>query len=506
MFKDQLHFRGGSTHGRLFTRRNNIVKFILVVLLICTTILIAIMKPWAEHDDSPTVFTDESPPESKTDIKKTKKPLVLPSELIAKIKNKTSHYKKEQFTEEALKKNGLIPVTAILLGWKRRESLQLVVSYLSKYPFVKEILIWNNNDEIRLNVKDFKLINSDGMVLNVFNSDENLHDLSKHTTCSMAKYDYCYYQDDDWLNMYMDSMYTNFLNNPSLIHSNTMPIIHLEHRRWMFANADKNLHTGFTWFGCGSFVPRAKVQRFLGQLGSISLAKERLKLSDMYFSIWTNQYPYQLSNPLTPLDQQEGWSNTVNTGSELFVREEEKPYFSERNARAPCLNDKCLFITNIDPFPHPSRIYYANNVTHIHEHEHKFNELDFPSNTFWDQHAYHNAVDLDEKTCWNSFRIPHVGDYFGLHFIEPKSYKKIKIISSKDISNFDASFNIKTSSNDTLDKLETNGDSNVLYNSITIEFDCINNEPISFIKVEASRNFTEPFDICSMVLDDNFII
>jgi hypothetical protein len=131
----------------------------------------------------------------------------------------------------------------------------------------------------------------------------------------MAKYDYCYFQDDDWLNLYMDSLYTNFLENPNLIHSNSMPIIYLESRRWMFANADKDLHTGFTWLGCGSFVPREKVQRFLGQLGSISLSKDRLKLADRYFSLWTNQYPYQLSNPLTPLDKKDGWDvdqwNTV---------------------------------------------------------------------------------------------------------------------------------------------------------------------------------------------------
>ena len=53
----------------------------------------------------------------------------------------------------------------------------------------------------------------------------------------MAKYDYCYFQDDDWLNLYMDSIYSNFLKSPNLIHSNTMPIIHLEHRRWTFTNA-----------------------------------------------------------------------------------------------------------------------------------------------------------------------------------------------------------------------------------------------------------------------------
>ena len=64
----------------------------------------------------------------------------------------------------------------------------------------------------------------------------------------------------------MDSIYINFLKNPSRF--NSMPIIHLEHRRWMFANAGKNFHTGFTWLGCGSFVPRAKVQRFLAAKGT----------------------------------------------------------------------------------------------------------------------------------------------------------------------------------------------------------------------------------------------
>lgn len=169
----------------------------------------------------------------------------------------------------------------------------------------------------------------------VFNSYENLHDTAKYTTCSMAQYEYCYFQDDDWLNVYMDSMYTNFLRYPDLIHSNTMPIIHLEHKRWQFTNPGKtshictvtewmpllkltaihteiNMHTGFTWLGCGAFVPRWKVQNFLAQLGSAGLGKDRLRLADMYFSIWTNQYPWQLSNPLNPLDQNEGWSDGVD--------------------------------------------------------------------------------------------------------------------------------------------------------------------------------------------------
>ncbi|CAB4417263.1 unnamed protein product [Rhizophagus irregularis] len=379
----------------------------------------------------------------------------------------------------------------------------MILKPLAESDTLTKILVWNNNNKTRIYSKDFKLNNSD-VELNVFNSEENLHDLSKYTTCSMAKYDYCYFQDDDWLNLYMDSLYTNFLENPNLIHSNSMPVIYLESRRWMFANVDKNLHTGFTWLGCGSFVSRAKVQRFLGQLGSISLIKDRLKLADRYFTLWTNQYPYQLSNPLTPLDQKDGWgvdqwnmvynnildatqklytALAVKSNSEFFAREEEKPYYNDRIIRAPCLNDKCLFLTNIDPFPHPSRVYYANNITHVRDQESKFNKLDFPSKFFWNNYAYHYAVDSDEKTCWNSFKIP-----------------KIEIL--------DASFYIRVSSGGNRWRTcnITSSNNTDHKNRNTFEFDCSNTvknkQLIRFIRIEASRDFLEPFEICSLILDE----
>ena len=60
--------------------------------------------------------------------------------------------------------------------------------------------------------------------------------------------------------------------------------------------------------GTGSYLPREKAQRLLEQRGNTTLAKDRFKVIDMYFSLWTNQYPYQLVNYLTPLDQKNGWS------------------------------------------------------------------------------------------------------------------------------------------------------------------------------------------------------
>ncbi|KAF9896037.1 hypothetical protein BX616_008267, partial [Lobosporangium transversale] len=122
---------------------------------------------------------------------------------------------------------------------------------------------------------------------------------------------------------------------------------------------DYNMHAGFSWMGTGSYVSRAKAQRLLEQRGNTTLSKERFKVIDMYFSIWTNQYPYQLVNYLTPLDQKNGWSTEgvndhwsivfrnmldaadrlysallasfANPGKSPFVREEEEPYVQDRH-------------------------------------------------------------------------------------------------------------------------------------------------------------------------------
>ena len=58
------------------------------------------------------------------------------------------------------------------------------------------------------------------------------------------------------------------------------------------------MHAGFADLQYGAFVPRWKVQTFMTQLGKSALGKDRIRLADMYFSLWTNQYPWILSNPL----------------------------------------------------------------------------------------------------------------------------------------------------------------------------------------------------------------
>lgn len=161
------------------------------------------------------------------------------------LQTRKSAFSFSDFTEEGLvlpENDHLLPATAILLGWKRLDGLRLIVNYLARYPYIKQIIVWNNNLEVRLTDADFHFDSQYGTPpeLMINNSGENLHDLAKYMSCSLAKYEHCYFQDDDWLNTHMDSLYSNFLNSPSLIHTTTLPMINIEHRRWSFTNEGKH--------------------------------------------------------------------------------------------------------------------------------------------------------------------------------------------------------------------------------------------------------------------------
>ncbi|KAG0223985.1 hypothetical protein BGW42_005419 [Actinomortierella wolfii] len=350
-----------------------------------------------------------------------------------------------------------IPITAVVLSWKRKEGTQAVVSFLQKYPYIKEILVWNNNKEDPLHASDFQsqldALPEHKPSITVFNAEANLHDYSKYTTCVLAKYDHCYFQDDDWINLSMDSMYTLFIENPNILVTNTMPAMSAQQRSWMFQNSQFHMHTGFSWIGSGTFVSKKDVFRFIMQLGGSNLWKERIQHADMYFTLWRNQYPYVLTHALAPMDQSSAWSQRIDPWSEIhstlsdavqrlgtvlsgegviqgsphrigaksdFLVSEETPLFKDRHSRSVCTNDRCLFQTNIDMFPAPESVKWSpEGKRDIQVHEAKYRALDYPSAEFVAMHAYHYAVDQDPKTCWRSFRSPQTNDYFGLQLVVP---------------------------------------------------------------------------------------
>ncbi|KAF9551859.1 hypothetical protein EC957_004182 [Mortierella hygrophila] len=452
------------------TRRIS-TKNLALLAGVCIVSLLTLARFFGPSPDLPSPIANQSEHEAKNDLER---------ELLVKqiLETRKSAYSFDDFTEEGLvmeTNQHLLPTTAILLGWKRLDGLKLIVNYLARYPYIKEIIIWNNNPGTKLNKKDFEFDDSYGPVpeLQIHNGQENLHDFAKYMSCSLAKYQHCYFQDDDWLNTHMDALYTNFLSSPSLIHTNTLPLIHMEHRRWTFTNAEYKLHTGFAWMGTGSYLPREKAQRLLEQGGNSNLAKDRLKVIDIYFSLWTNQYPYQLVNYLMPLDQKNGWStdgavdhwtvvyrNMMDAATRLysalvanpevsekdyFPREEELPLMADRHARSPCFNDKCLFKTSLDPFPLPQDVVFNDDLESIEDQNAKFRALEYPSNEFFASYSYIHAVDNDPQTCWNSFKVPQVGDSFGLQFIAARQVKKMSVTSSKSLAGLEGKFSVMAS-------------------------------------------------------------
>ncbi|KAF9179705.1 hypothetical protein BGZ51_006733, partial [Haplosporangium sp. Z 767] len=476
-----------SNANALPNRRLSPAKFFVLTGL-CVLSLLA-LSHFFSSEQGHVALTDEDPSSAHKDASSDE----LERELIVRqiLQSRKSAYAFEDFTDESLQlreNEHLLPATAILLGWKRTEGLKLIVKYLARYPYIKQIIVWNNNKDIKLSKRDFELAmasdsgaESDSTTgssssspsssattgsktrvlpeLQVYNAAENLHDFAKYMSCSLAKYAHCYFQDDDWLNTHMDALYTNFLTSPNLIHTSTLPLIQMEHRRWTFTNEDYNMHAGFSWMGTGSYLPRAKARRLLEQRANTTLAKDRYKVIDMYFSIWTNQYPYQLVSYLTPLDQKNGWStegvndhwsivfrnmldaadrlysallaNFGAAGKDYFEREEEEPLVKDRHTRSPCFNDKCLFMTSLDPFPDPKEVVFKGDLQTIDEQNANFMELDYPTTEFWRTFAYIHAVDNDPLTCWNSFKVPKAGDSFGLRFVKPVALTRLTVVSSK---------------------------------------------------------------------------
>ncbi|KAF9582978.1 mitochondrial Homoaconitase [Lunasporangiospora selenospora] len=365
-----------------------------------------------------------------------------------------------------------IPITAVVLSWKRREGTKAVVAHLKKYPFIQEILVWNNNPDVVISVHDFEPLASTngtttsgatgprttsalgGPLITVFNSVANLHDFSKYTTCTLARFDHCYIQDDDWINLTLDSMYALFVTQPDTLVTSTMPAMHAQQRRWMFSNPQIGLHTGFAWLGAGSFMSKKDVFKFLMQLGGSNLWKERVQLSDLFFSLWRNQYPTVLSQALAPLDQSSSWSGRIDQWSVVyehmtdamvrittmlsglgivngsphrvgakvdFVAEEEEPLFKDRLSRSSCSNDKCLFQTSSDMFPMPEQVRWPADPQSrdILAHETRFRALEQSNTESVAMHTYHYAVDQDLSTCWRSLKSMEKGSFFGLYFILP---------------------------------------------------------------------------------------
>ena len=75
---------------------------------------------------------------------------------------------------------------------------------------------------------------------------------------------------------------------------------------------DVDLHTCFSWVGTGAFATKELVREFLQLTSAAELDSTEFHYSDMYFTTFMNQPPYQLESDLIELPQDHAFSGETN--------------------------------------------------------------------------------------------------------------------------------------------------------------------------------------------------
>ncbi|KAI7902724.1 uncharacterized protein BX663DRAFT_510260 [Cokeromyces recurvatus] len=447
------------------------------------------------------------------------------------------------------------PVTAIVNRIDDSdEGIIQSIQHLLKYPFFKEIFIYNQVKTRRLSLKllysnitksshsDYKDIPIH-IIEDTNTKVSNSSMMGKFRACEIGSYDKCYFQDDLWLNPYLDSLYTHSYRYPEHLIVNTRPVNYIDYIKWRFENKNISLHTGYTNLRYGGFIPRHKVQRFSSHLLRNQKRFESLNADfvEIYFSIWLNQHPYLIFNPLLSSGRDSFKDiDTINNrasieyfmydalsmletflknDSLLFEKKELLPSVEERDVRSSCANDKCLFITNIDPMP-PNRMnenylqFNSEFIKNLSQYETLYQDQfnrSIPSKSSYLHSSYHKAVDQDTETCWSSVHYPKKGDYFGLYMTGNIIAKRVMLYTNtfEEDERLDELFKISV-------QFVPFGpwiDCDIKLTPLTqlsyrigFDFDCLSfQEPFKSIRIYFKKDLNKAIDLCGIGLD-NFVV
>ncbi|KAF7728018.1 hypothetical protein EC973_006783 [Apophysomyces ossiformis] len=481
--------------------------FLVVLLLLCTLITTLFYLP-----ESPKVLSSESAVVKQITIPID--PPTWPAQLSMKHQ---SMYTPSMFFPEQLELNRYKPVTAIIRRVSNDHGIYHVVEHLRKYPFVKEIIIDNQVPQASLSPEQF--------TADVQIYSGSLQTMGRYSACAAAAFDSCYFQDDGWLNSYLDSTYTHFLRYPDTIVTHTTPQNYIDQLHRRFGHKAWYMHTGYGDVKYGTFVPRSTVQQFLEQLAHQNMNNTTLLLADIYFTLWSNEYPWLLSNPLLPFKDDElktqltqhaldryvydavhRLAQALKDGDIAFNRTEAEPILETRDVRSSCSNDRCLFTTNIDPFPLPESIQFnLENMTSIIQLESYYDELDVPTKEM--QHrAYHKAVDQDAGSCWNTYISPQAGDYFGLNMIGTIHAKRLVIYARQKGLNA-TMFSVSVQEKEEWINCNPKDSRTLSRNQhrLALDLNCPNVQAFRAIRISFTKDQLEAFDLCGLSLD-NFMV
>ncbi|KNZ63150.1 hypothetical protein VP01_1180g1 [Puccinia sorghi] len=332
----------------------------------------------------------------------------------------------------------LLGVTAIItltLQMQREERiacLELMLRFLVKYPFVKEIIIWNDGamgSVFNLNGEDLlsKLNHTNHKfplpVLRVINSPGSMGEMSGHMACSLAKFDTCYHTDENVLNLNLDTLYTKYLESDG--ESGASIVDHASPEEYVVESAynvwqpDHSLNAGLvSRLSRGSLAAKRLSTRYFQQLttaiqfserGNLRLSAPPSVLGDIQFSIWLNRRPLSLITPVQPAHIAGSVARKISHLDPEFIN-----HAYER------LNKT---IQNSDPFLVPS-LFPRNLPPHDMQPESEiglasaYDDRSMLITNLAFSREWPLAVDGELSTCWKApSGMPHMG-FVGLNFVK----------------------------------------------------------------------------------------
>ncbi|KAI8355612.1 hypothetical protein EDC96DRAFT_516000 [Choanephora cucurbitarum] len=322
---------------------------------------------------------------------------------------------------------GRLQTTAIVLIRDEPMYAKTIVEQLCQYDMFSTITVWNDDPAKPYTLNDI-LSNASYCMpnqVNVVNAPQSMGSAARYHACRLSKTPYCYFQDTPKNVLHLRSLYANFLRSPQLIHGQSADHDAFVDSQWRycFSNTDIQLHTCYIDIESGTFVAKAMVTRFLSNNQDAVTGP----FSDMYFMMFINQIPYQLEGDHGISKKQlEGQTlKHLETGLAILYEDLKegneqaslKPYLKstfERNARASCQDDRCLFLTNKPILP-DIQLFSYNPSLGIESSRDMHSDY-IESN---EDHRYMYAVDGNDQTSWKSLSNIQAGDYIGLDLLMP---------------------------------------------------------------------------------------
>eukprot|EP00164_Ancoracysta_twista_P006574 GFYU01009175.1.p1 GENE.GFYU01009175.1~~GFYU01009175.1.p1 ORF type:complete len:672 (+),score=249.33 GFYU01009175.1:314-2329(+) len=352
--------------------------------------------------------------------------------------------------------------TAALLSWKRTQNLPKILGNIAKRSWIKEVIIWNNNNETKLKASDYRKYMAEGVDLVVLNRKENVNNIGRFEACVRAKYRSCYMQDDDWVPTVLDSLWESYKTEPNLVHAMVGQTVYMWNALWSYFNQQLGMHSSFAYIGVGSIVPRWVALNFLKQVRATPQGVKFGFCADVMFTIWTNEMPVLLESSSTvqneikdknektayskdtkftkcrlpaQIEATEVMAAHLKNNSGLFSTEFFSKDYKKRSHRALTLEDDAIFITDIADYKiwdeNFTQDQAKNRIAEIYGeyNEDTGGKQRNPPEVEWQMsHDYLHAVDEDVFSAWTSKgSTVKAGTYYGLYMLQALGKRNVTV-------------------------------------------------------------------------------